>query len=377
MQGCTAIKEDYHVCGRRTVDDIQGLPDHVHLCHIHLPIYTRNSQRAGHTEPGKCQKFLTTGRWCTHNALDGELICGMHLRLREQRALRNQQQTVRRQRINTMITIFFQANPRLTWREVARAMFNQQPEGVNDIRYAVALRYFGMAARERDVTRLARYWDWLDAGEPGVDPTLVVVVPPAPPPVPELGRIAADAQSVHTAPVSQQTNAGTEKLLAAAIPNNQQTEKSIMRGWLNMDRVHSIGWNDMLRVANDVNKWFNTPACRAQNDNLYRRLLRGLVATINRSDDEMRPELYKRLWEECREATGMCCEGHISRLCNVMVGFDEAFQPQVSLGELMQQKMAAIASLDASEEEKRRQATAWFDEMAVPAAERAAWLDAF
>jgi hypothetical protein len=43
----------------------------------------------------------------------------------------------------------------------------------------------------------------------------------------------------------------------------------------------------------------------------------------------------------------------------------------------MQQKMAAIASLDVSDEEKRRQATAWFDEMAVPAAERAAWLDAF
>jgi hypothetical protein len=255
-------------------------------------------------------------------------------------------------------------------------MFNQPPEGVNDIRYAVALRYFEVTVRDRDINRLIRYWDWLDAGEPGVDPTLAQGAVPLPPPVPELGRIAADAQSVHTAPVSQQTNAGTEKLLAAAIPNNQQTEKSVMRGWLSVSG-NTVGWNDMLRVANDVNKWFNTPTCRAHNDNLYRRLLRGLVATINRSDDEMRPELYKRLWEECREATGMCCEGHISRLCNVMVGFDEAFQPQVSLGELMQQKMAAIATLDVSEEEKRRQATAWFDEMAVPAAERVAWLDAF
>ena len=74
---------------------------------------------------------------------------------------------------------------------------------------------------------------------------------------------------------------------------------------------------------------------------------------------------------------GMCCEGHISRLCNVLVGFDDAFQPPVALGELMQQKMAAIAGLDVSEEEKRRQATQWFTEHGVPEAERVAWLDAF
>jgi hypothetical protein len=252
-------------------------------------------------------------------------------------------------------------------------MFNQPAEPENDIRYVVAMRYYEMTSRDRNIVRVTRYWDWLNGGEQGADPTLAAQ--PAPP-VPELARIANDAQSVHTAPVSQQTNAGTEKLLAAVVPNNQQTEKSVVRGWLGVSG-NTVGWNEMLRVANDVNKWFNTPTCRAQNDNLYRKLLRGLVATINRSDDEMRPELYKRLWEECREATGMCCEGHISRLCNVLVGFDEAFQPQVSLGELMQQKMAAIASLDASEEEKRRQATAWFDEMAVPAAERVAWLDAF
>ena len=375
MQGCTAIKDDYHVCGGRVAQHVHGIPDHVHLCHIHLPIYLRHSEHAGDPEAGKCQKWLTTSRWCTRNAIDGELICGYHLRLREQRALRNQQQAARRQRIQTMLMIFFQANPRLTWREVARAMFNQPAEAEDDIRYAVAMRYYEMTSRDRNIVRVARYWDWLIGGEQGPDPTLAAQ-PAPPPPVPDLARIANDAQSVHTAPVSQQTNAGTEKLLAAAVPNNQQTEKSIMRGWLSVSG-NTVGWNDMLRVANDVNKWFNTPTCRAHNDNLYRRLLRGLVATINRSDDEMRPELYKRLWEECREATGMCCEGHISRLCNVMVGFDEAFQPQVSLGELMQQKMAAIASLDVSDEEKRRQATAWFDEMAVPAAERAAWLDAF
>jgi hypothetical protein len=44
---------------------------------------------------------------------------------------------------------------------------------------------------------------------------------------------------------------------------------------------------------------------------------------------------------------------------------------------LVQNKMAAIAGLDVSEEDKRRQANEFFDTHAVPAAERAAWLEAF
>lgn len=286
-----------------------------------------------------------------------------------------------------MRDVFIRAGRHIDWRDVARGVFNQPPDPVDDIRYDVAKAYYRrLFWGAGHLPQFNAYWNWLRGGEEGPDPTRAAQAPqaaqaaqaaPPPPAVPELGRIAADAQSVHTAPVSQQTNAGTEKLLAAVVPNTQQTEKAMMRAWMEMDKSHSVGWNDLLRVANDVNKWFHTASCRVHNDNLYRKMLRGLVATINRSDDEMRPELYKRLWEECREAAGMCCEGHISRLCNVMVGFDDAFQPPVSLGELMQQKMAAIAALDVSDDEKRTQATAWFDEVGVPAAERAAWLDAF
>jgi hypothetical protein len=202
------------------------------------------------------------------------------------------------------------------------------------------------------------------------------LIPPAAPAVqPHLGRLAADAQNVHTAPVSAQTNAGMEKILAMVVPKDQQTEKCMVKAWI--AALHTVSWGTMLKTTEDVNRWFNTKTCRAHNDNLYRNMLRGLVAMINRTDDELRPELYKRLWEECKEATAMCCEGHITRLCNVMVGFDDAFRPPVALGDLMQQKMAAIAGLDVDEDEKRRQANAWFDEVAVPAEDRVAWLEAF
>ena len=237
--------------------------------------------------------------------------------------------------------------------------------------------------RARDWFR--QRWIWVRNGRPGPEPVQPVLVPPAP--VPQaglqprvnpgdnLGRLAADAQNVHTTVVTKQTNDAVEKLLGITVPSTQQTERQMTVAWLSMP--NPPGFNEYLRVANDVNRWFLTNTCRTENDNLYRKLLRGLVALIERQEGETRVEIFKRLWEECREAAGMCCEGHISRLCNVMVGFDESFKPPVPFGEVLQSKMSAIAMSDASDEEKIRQATLFFDEFAVPPAERVAWLEAF
>ena len=226
-------------------------------------------------------------------------------------------------------------------------------------------------------------WEWVRNGQLGPEPAQPVFValnqiPHAAPraAVPELQRLAGDAQNVHTTAVTRQTNTSVDKLLAVNVPGTQQTERQLTLAWFSLPKPP--GFNEYLRVATDVNRWFLTNTCRAENDNLYRKLLRGLVALIERQEGETRTELYKRLWEECKEATGMCCEGHISRLCNVMVGFDESFQPPVSLGEILQSKMSAIASLmDVPTETKITHANAVFDELGVPAAERVAWLEAF
>jgi hypothetical protein len=70
----------------------------------------------------------------------------------------------------------------------------------------------------------------------------------------------------------------------------------------------------------------------------------------------------------------MCCEGHLSRLVNVMAGFDDAFKPPVSLGEALQSKMAAIAASGAADAVE--QAKAYMAELGLTAAEQAPWLEA-
>ncbi len=61
----------------------------------------------------------------------------------------------------------------------------------------------------------------------------------------------------------------------------------------------------------------------------------------------------------------------------MLVGFVEGLGPQVSLGELIQQKMPAIAGLDIPEDVKGRLDNEFFDQHGVLEGERVAWLDAF
>jgi hypothetical protein len=137
-------------------------------------------------------------------------------------------------------------------------------------------------------------------------------------------------------------------------------------------------WITVTRVVNDIYRWYDTPSCRTVNDQLYRRALDGLYLMIkDTNDSDTKDELHKRAFEECSEAVGLCCDGHISRICNVLVGFDDTFLPPVPFGEILQNKMAAIYAMEIDTSEKIKQATEFFNEFAVPETERTAWLDAF
>ena len=181
---------------------------------------------------------------------------------------------------------------------------------------------------------------------------------------PALQRFAEDNQNVHREEVSNHTNTQTDKLLAVTVPPEQDTLADV-RKILGRGR----------KVMADVEHWYAATLCRKEGDCLYKRTLDGLWAMIKVSDHK--DELCKRLKEEMTESVGMCCEGHLSRLCNVLVGFDNAFTTVVSKGEILQQKMADIASLTVTTRVKRMRARKVLQELAIPVTDHAAWLEAF
>ena len=200
-----------------------------------------------------------------------------------------------------------------------------------------------------------------------------------PPPRTDLEAFTRDRQNVHTAVVTDMTNKNVEILLqtpgeetdlAKLLCQLSSDIRSMVEGSLSppVDELHA--------VFKDVASWWNRKSCRMVDDRLYQNLLRSLWSRIQKSGS-FKKDLEKRLWEEMVDSLGMCCDGHINRLANVMVGFDDAFQAQVSTGETLQNRMAAIAEMEIETEKKVEMANTVFAELAVPEPDRQAWLEAF
>ena len=191
------------------------------------------------------------------------------------------------------------------------------------------------------------------------------------PPRSDLERIARDGQNVHTAAVSQQTNRGIEILMKIEVPKNQATFAEIRAEW---DKIYT-NVRVSEKLYEDMMRWWNVKTCIKEGDLLYHRLLRRLWARIKIEENlETRRELVMRLQEECSEAFGLCCAGHINRLVNVMVGFDPAFIQDTPKGTILQEKFARIAQVE-DDVEKFRQATEVIAELGLTQDEAAPWLD--
>jgi hypothetical protein len=197
----------------------------------------------------------------------------------------------------------------------------------------------------------------------------VVAPAPARPVRWNLAVIATNNQSVHTAPVNKQMNDGLAKLNTIKVPENFSSMLEATRAWTQHIPNEMKYFTDYLNVMNDVQLW-------RDKDVRYSSTFRAVCFKIHSEPDkERKKEMWHRLFQECLESVAMCSDGHVSRLINALVGFDDDFKPAIPLGELIQQKLAAISQMDDAVD-KIRLATEFFDEHAVPDVERAPWLEA-
>jgi hypothetical protein len=190
-------------------------------------------------------------------------------------------------------------------------------------------------------------------------------------------QLAADAQNVHTAEISSQLKDSLEILLKVEIPSTQQDSiNEMVASWVAQGRSAI----EIAAVRTDVVTWWNRTELYRAGDKLYKKALRGLWWTIKNFKGEVRAELEKRLWDECKDAAipySVCTTGHLARLSNVMVGFDDAFVPSVPVGEVLQQKMAQISEMEVPYEKQIELAEAVLAELKIPAEEHKNWLAAF
>jgi len=199
------------------------------------------------------------------------------------------------------------------------------------------------------------------------------------PPAGTLAAFAADTQNVHTGVVSNQTHEGVKKLLAVPVPSGQadRTKAFVARLLKDCMVAKMVTQQVATRIYADFDHWYKVSTCRAQADWLYKRVFDGLILTIAANPNGgVKIELFKRLFEEMKDSLGMCCDGHITRLINVLAGFDEAFAPEKSVGEKTQELFAALASKECALLEKVAEGCLNLRKWGVPEDEWEPWIDA-
>jgi hypothetical protein len=187
-----------------------------------------------------------------------------------------------------------------------------------------------------------------------------------------LAGLAEDGQNVHTQAVNNQTNDGLSVIRQISVPRGQKTLDEITNTWIS-HLPNTV--KDIASVYEDMRRWGNVETVIRNKDWEYRKILRGVWAKIKEYDGEMFTELLKRLWEECFESVGMCAQGHLSRLANVLVGFDETIGPVISKREEFQNQIAEISKRDDSIDVKRKEVLLLMDTIDMPQDEREPWLD--
>jgi len=310
--------------------------------------------RPGHSVCGKhmtqdrevvvvlCGHRMTNGRPCTNPRAEGHELCTRHQRLVERQQ--------RRRRVQEVVFAALDA----LWTDNDPVLARQRLfAGLDDGHMDQEAYDASLEILEEDLT----LWHALHVMPPNVEPKS------------DIHRLSLDGQNVHTKEVAGQTNDAMALLIGTDVPGDQNTMKEIAVAWGNKSKTR------LKKAVKDMSRWYETESCRADNDQLYKRALDGLWANIRAS--KFKAELIQRLWEEAEESIAMCCEGHLSRLCNVLVGFDEAFKPEIPVGLLLQQKMAAIAEKEISVEHKVGEAWAVFEELKIPRDQRLDWLEAF
>jgi hypothetical protein len=289
----------------------------------------------------RCLHVSETGITCVGTALRGDTLCEHHRQVAREKEIDEYAEA----RLDQFMDMMWSDTPPRTRDELDRLVWADYAAGRLD-------EY----ARDGLLEIVEEEWD------------LFVEVRPPPRQVArsELHALVLDAQNVHTSAVNKQTSGALTILLETPVPPRQHTLDEVTMAW--------TGKKDRRKVVRDMEEWYVKSECRAKKDWLYMRVLDGLWVRIKGS--RHKDDLVARLWEECSESVGVCCEGHLSRLANVLVGFDEKVAPEVSVGELLQQKMAVVAGLDVSVEQKVGHAWAVFEELGVPMEERDVWVDA-
>ena len=185
-----------------------------------------------------------------------------------------------------------------------------------------------------------------------------------------LARIANDNQNVHTQLVVEQTKKNVAEILKIPVPEGfkwQAARLSMTYKTIIMFCTLSpkSAWQFSSMYCSDATIYDLEPG-------IFGKVVDGVWQFISNSPDKK--DLKKILQSELRDNIGMCAQGNLSRICNVLQGYLEGIGQKESVSTILGREFPKLMEIENVVEREARGA-AILRENAVPESEWESWLE--
>jgi hypothetical protein len=185
----------------------------------------------------------------------------------------------------------------------------------------------------------------------------------------ELLEMAQDNQSVHRTRVVEMTKQIVDRILRIPVPdeykwNAQICSKTPGEIVVRCRLTPKAAWQM-------ISKYCQAESIYEMGEGIYGKVLDGVWQYILKLEDS--DGICRALRQEMEDSIGMCAQGNLTRICNILAGFMEGVGPQESAAEILGRKLPMILDIVDPLEQVNR-AIAVFEEVNLPKSEWKNWL---
>lgn len=177
----------------------------------------------------------------------------------------------------------------------------------------------------------------------------------------ELGRISFDAENVHDSKV----NKNIKKLANEILKFPPNPELDVMKTIFN-----EIPMNDEVR-AQLTYMYYRKEIFLDYGESSYRKFMDCIISYAISQPEDKKKEIFSILNNEISESIGLCFQGNISRLINVLSGFIEI---ELEYIPTIQEVFAEISKIT-DKNKKFEKAIKAFDDFSIDPTEWESWLE--
>ena len=170
------------------------------------------------------------------------------------------------------------------------------------------------------------------------------------PAVQQLAQIANDNQNVHTSVVVEQTKKNVAEILKIPVPEVFKWQKARLSQTYKMiimfcHLTPKSAWQFSAMYCSDATIYEMEPG-------IFGKVVDGVWQFIRTSPDKA--DLKKILAAELRDNVGMCAQGNLSRMCNVLQGYLDGIGQKESVNTIVGREFPKLMEIEDQVEREAR-----------------------